>query len=157
MKFSTRDDIEAPIQEVFAALADFEYWERAAMRRGAEVSRTDKSGRMAVGAGWDTRFRFRGKDRQLTIELTEMDSPGRLAFAADAKPVSGTMTIDLLELSPRRTRLNVGSEIKPKTLGARLVLQSLKLAKAKMDKRFHNRVSALCKDIEARLAASRRA
>ena len=42
MKLSTRDDIEAPLSFVFDSFADTESWERAAMRRGAEVTRTAK-------------------------------------------------------------------------------------------------------------------
>lgn len=157
MKFSTREDIDAPIDAVFAALADFDYWERAGMRRGAEVSRSDKQTKTGPGMGWNVRFRYRGRDRALAIRLTELDKPSRLAFSGDSKPVNGTMVIDLLELSPRRTRVNISTEIKPKTLGARLVIQSLKLAKAKMDRRYQTRVTAFCKDIEGRLAPARRA
>ncbi len=35
MKFSTRKDIDAPIDHVFASVSDFQVYERAAMRRGA--------------------------------------------------------------------------------------------------------------------------
>ena len=42
MKLSGRTDIGAPVAFVYAALSDFEGWERSAMRRGADVNRTDK-------------------------------------------------------------------------------------------------------------------
>ena len=41
MKLASKKDVEAPIAQVWAALTDFETWERAAMRRGVEVARTD--------------------------------------------------------------------------------------------------------------------
>ena len=37
MKFSTKEDIDAPIDAVFDMLCEFDQFERAAMRRGAEV------------------------------------------------------------------------------------------------------------------------
>ena len=55
MKFSTREDIEAPIAYVFDRVADFPAYERRALRQGAEVScRTD--GAAQVGTVWDVEF-----------------------------------------------------------------------------------------------------
>ena len=41
MRFTTKQDIEAPLDFVYNTMIDFEAWERSAMRRGAEVERTD--------------------------------------------------------------------------------------------------------------------
>ena len=49
MRFTTKQDIEAPLDFVYRTMTDFEGWERAAMRRGAEVERTDKLTRVGPG------------------------------------------------------------------------------------------------------------
>jgi hypothetical protein len=153
MKLSTRDDIEAPLDFVFAELSDFEGWETAALRRGADVVRADARRGSGVGMGWKVQFVYRGKPRAMTIHLTDLAAPTRLAFQGEATTVEGGMTIELVELSARRTRVVVGTEVKPRTLAARLVLQSLKLAKGKVQKKFDTRVAQLCRDIENRYRA----
>ena len=49
MKFSTREDVEVPIDQTFGIICDFDAYERSAMRRGAEVLRTDNLSRPGVG------------------------------------------------------------------------------------------------------------
>ena len=60
------------------------------------------------------------------------------------------MTIDLTALTPNRTRMNVQARLAPRTLSARLLVQSLKLAKARMTRKFSVRVAQFAKTIEGR-------
>jgi len=157
MKFSTKEDIEAPVDRVFAVLADFETWERAAMRRGADVVRTDKMAAPGPGMGWHVEFTYRGKLRKLDISLLESVPEQKLLLEGIGKPAEGRLSIDLSEMGPRRTRLAIGLEIKPRTLAARLFLQSMKLAKTSVTRRFELRVAQMAADIEDRYRASLRA
>ena len=61
MKLSGRTDVQAPVEFVFDAISDFDFWERAALRRGAEVTRTDKLRQPAPGMSWMIRFGWRGR------------------------------------------------------------------------------------------------
>jgi carbon monoxide dehydrogenase subunit G len=156
MKLSTRDDIEAPIAFVFEHLTDFEAWERAALRRGAEVQRTDRLAAPGPGLSWEVAFDFRGRRRELDLRLDRMEPPVRLVFSGVGPNSEGTLDIELIELAARRTRVAVRLEVKPRTLVARLFLQSLKLAKARVEGRFKSRVAQLAAEIadrHARLAA----
>ncbi len=157
MKFSTREDIEAPLDVVFAALSDFEAWERGAMRRGAEVIRTDRLTEPGPGMGWHVEFIYRGKLRKLDIALAEILPGQRVVLDGQGAPAEGRLELDLVEMGPRRTRVTVGFEIKPRTLAARLFLQSLKLAKSKVNRRFELRVARMAAEIEDRYRASLRA
>lgn len=151
MRFATKQDIEAPVSEVFRTLTDFESWERAAMRRGAEVNRTDKLTAIGPGMEWQARFSYRSKQRELTLRLAELSAPTHLAFAAASNALNGQATVELLELGARRTRMHLVVEITPRTLTARLFLQSLRLARARIDRKFDQRVAHLAVEIETRL------
>ena len=152
MKFSTREDIEAPIEHVFQAVTDFDGFERQALRRGAEVSRQDTHGRPGVGSEWKLRFAFRGKQRNVDARISQFEAPH--GFLADTRSggLEGKVSLELVALSPRRTRMQVVVDLAPKTLSARLLIQSLKFAKGNLNKRFSNRVWQFAQDIEGKYA-----
>lgn len=150
MKLTTRQDIEAPLAQVWATVTDFDAWERAAMRRGADVARTDSLRVPAAGMNWSAKFLYRGKDRSVSIALTRLDAPNRLGFKAGSQAVEADIQIELMEMAARRTRMHVSTEVHPHSLGARLFLQSLRLARARVERKFQTRVATLAREIEAR-------
>ena len=153
MKLTAKEDIEAPIGFVNSVLTDFETWERAAMRRGADVERLDRLHAPGPGMKWRVGADYRGKKRVVEIEILKLLAEQNLTFSFAAKPAEGVLSIDVAEMGPRRTRLVVNMEVKPRTLAARLFLQSLKLAKAKVTRRFALRLSQVGADIEDRYRA----
>ena len=84
MKFSTRQDIEAPAEFVFERFADFEGLERQAMRRGIDVKRKSPSQPRGVGAGWTLKVPFRGKLRDLAVEISYPDVDALIQHGAAA-------------------------------------------------------------------------
>jgi hypothetical protein len=158
MKLATKKDIEAPIAKVWAGLADHQAWERAAMRRGVDVSRTDSLRNPGPGMAWTARFDYRGKSRKADLTLSEMVEPSHLGFSLLSDAIEIVSRVELIEMSAKRTRIIVDSEIKPRSLGARLFLQSLRLARAKVDRKFDSKVGQLAADLEQRARnAGRRA
>lgn len=157
MKLSGRTDIQAPASFVFDVLSDFDYWERAAMRRGADVHRTDKLKEPGAGMAWLIRFGWRGRERQMHMKLVALDRPTQIVFAGDGPSVIVGITCEIVELSAKRCRIIVQTDIKPRTLAARLFIQSLKLAKGKVVKRYESRLTAAAAMIEARYADQQRA
>ena len=154
MRFSTKQDIEAPLDFVHKTMTDFDAWERSAMRRGAEVERTDTLTRTGPGMTWRARFSYRGKMRIFDLRLV-MIEPQALAFNAQSQAVECAIKLDLMEMSARRTRVHVVLDVTPRTLAARLFLQSLRLARARIDRKFEQRVAQLAADIESRHLAVR--
>lgn len=140
MQFTTQQDIDAPAAYVFQRVCNFEAYERQALRNGAQVERTDGRGPVGVGATWDVAFTFRNKDRKLRAVVTELIAPESLVVDTDAKGLNSQTRVTLVALSPNTTRVIVVISLGAKSLQAKLLLQSLRLAKPRLNKRFRKRI-----------------
>lgn len=140
MDLSTRADIEAPIGLVFDELTNFTAFEKAALRRGVEVARLDSRDVAGRGMQWRAVFPFRGRKRAMALKLEDFDRPARLRFDLDAASVTGELLVDLLELSRSTTRLTLKVRLRPLTLSARILVQSMRLAKGRITGRMHDRL-----------------
>ncbi len=156
MQFTAREDVEAPIETVFRAITDFEGFERAMLRRGAEIARTDTLPAPGQGMSWQVQFDFRNRRRGADISLSELDAPNRLVLLAKSGGVNADFKVELVPLSRSRTRMDIVSDLTPTSLSARLVLQPLKLARGKLSNRFRKRVAKFAMSIEDRHQAGAR-
>ncbi|WP_282093823.1 SRPBCC family protein [Epibacterium ulvae] len=151
MDLSTQEDVEAPIAQVFGALSDFEVVERTATRRGVDVVRRGGVGGAELGMGWDISFQLRGKDRNATLELVGYEPSTLIAIEGDGGGITGRFDIELIELSPSRTRIVVRTTLGAKTLPGRLLLQSMKLARGRIAQKYAQRISEYVELIESKL------
>ncbi|WP_431298144.1 SRPBCC family protein [Tabrizicola sp. BL-A-41-H6] len=153
MRLTAKTDIEVPLAEVYRYITDFNAWEDAATQRGAEVARTGVKAD-AVGAGWRVRFAYRGKARNVLVKVARL-VPGEVAaFLIDSPSIEGASQLEVTPLSPRRTRVRVVLDVKPKTLAARVFISTLRLSKARVDRRFEGRVAQLGAALVARYQRS---
>ena len=150
MKFSTKEDLEIPIDDVFHMLSDFDGFERAILRHGADVTRTDKMGVAGVGASWTARATVRGKKREFVVKLVEFDCPNQMLFDVKTKNMTATFLVELVAMSRTRTRMRVELDVRPQTLSARLLMQSAKLARNTLNRRYKTRIAHFATDLEER-------
>lgn len=148
MKFSTRQDIDAPIDFVFRRASDFTGFEKQALRRGIEIERVAELDTVAPGLCWNASFAFRGKPRQIAAELGRFEEPQAYVIHSTSGGVEADLSVDFMALSRAKTRVIVGLDMRPQTLSARLMIQSLKFAKANLYKRFEARVERFGKEIQ---------
>lgn len=145
MKFSTEQIVAAPQEALWAALTDFSRFERDAVTSGAEVHRTDTLTRPGVGMGWRARFDTKGRTREMTAELAEMRDPGALRFAGKLSGMEGDLVFVLTPIGPNKTRLEAELSLRARSITAKLMLQSMKLARGNVAKGFRARVKAFCR------------
>ncbi|MGC8201621.1 SRPBCC family protein [Aliiroseovarius sp. PTFE2010] len=147
MKLSTREDIEAPIEHVYREIADFDAIEKQVLRRGVVLERTDAGGPGGLGRAWKATFEHRGKTRKADARIADVGQPNGYVVFGTIGGVEAEFQIDLVALSRNRTRVVAGVEMRPKTLSARLLIQSLKLGKAGLQRRFARRMKNAAKII----------
>ena len=150
MKLVARYDIDVPVDFVWAEVTDFESWERKAIRRGAEVTRTDRLTKVAACMSWAVSFPFKGQTRQATIAVSELKPTERMVASAQSAMVDVGMTIALIDLTASRTRIEVTTDVRPRSIAARLYIQGLRLVRKKVERQYANRVGQMAVEIEDR-------
>lgn len=141
MKFSTRVDKEVPAEQLFAAIGDFDALERLLISRGASVMRIDPAQEPGTGMGWQIGFDWRGKPRNMRLAVTRYDRPEALAMQGRSQALDMTVNGTVVALSRVKSRLIFELEVRPRNMKARLMLQTAKLGKAQLDKRFERRIT----------------
>ena len=99
---------------------------------------------------WAARAQIRGRMRDIAIRLTRFQPDQSMELGADSGGLLSTVGIELVELSRNRTRLQIGIELKAVTMTSKLLLQSMRLAKGNLDRRFAKRVHDFAKEVEER-------
>lgn len=140
MKFTSRVEIEAPAQAVFDELCDYEAIDKLARKRAVSLKRTDKLAQPGIGMSWQSQFQFRGRIRDMDLRITRYEPPDTLEYIGQTQGFEIACLMQIVSLARSRSRLIITIEVRPKSLGARLLVQSARLGKSGLDRRFDDRV-----------------
>lgn len=149
MRLEDSTDIEVPAQQVFRSLTDIDHFQRLGMRHGLMLRQVEGA-TVQAGAKWVAEFPFRGQMRQLTCRIDSLDAPRAITLSGKSGGYEYGAVIALTALSRTTTRLRVDVEVKPKSLAARILLQTMKLARSRLRNRFAQRLNAFGALIEQR-------
>lgn len=150
MQFFAHEDVEAPVDFVFAEVSNFPALERAALRRGVDVQRTDNMSQTDIGMTWAASYELRRTKMSMALELTRFEPPNALVIEGDSATLGGLITLDVLALSRMRTRISLKVDVHARTLPARLFLQSFKLARVHPGVTFKRKAASFAAGIEER-------
>ncbi|KGJ02143.1 hypothetical protein [Paracoccus sphaerophysae] len=150
MKFSLRQDTDLSAEELFAAISDFARIERMLVRRGADVRRLDPAQEPGAGMAWEIGFDMRGKRRDMRMDVTQFDRPEKIVILGEGESLGLTVEMTVIALTRSKSRMIFEVEAKPRNMRARLMLQTAKLGKAQLDRKFADRVGAFLSDLSAR-------
>ena len=140
MNFTSKQDINAPAEHVFSQLADFDFYESYAMRLGAQVERLEYYSEPQPGMSWNIKGHIRGKERDLELTLDTYRPIDTLAYVCTSNSLSAVINFNIIPLSKTETRMKISVNVQAKGLSARVALQSAKLAKKTLDRKFNSRM-----------------
>ncbi len=148
MLFETREEVDVPRDFAFSHFADFTRYEATARQYGADIRRVNGFSELAEGVAWRGSVVVRGKTRGVEATVTRLSAPEH----AHMDTVVGGMAVgvDLFfdELGPEKTLVRVSAQLKATTLAARLILQTVKLARGRIQSKIDSRIVALANQFE---------
>ena len=78
--------------------------------------------------------------RGLRLAVTRFDRPEQMMMAGHSDALDLTVVATVVALSRVKSRLIFETEVRPRNMKARLMLQTAKLGKAQLDRRFQRRI-----------------
>ncbi|UXU74465.1 MULTISPECIES: SRPBCC family protein [unclassified Paracoccus (in: a-proteobacteria)] len=141
MKFSTRQDTDLSAEQLFQAISSMDAIERLLTQRGASVRRLADGNSRGLGRRWQIGFDWRGKARDITVEVTEVTVPQTVVMRGQSEQFDVTIRMTVIGLGSGKSRLIFETELLPRNMKARLLLQTAKLGKPKLDARFAERIA----------------
>lgn len=149
MKFSTRQDTDLSAEALFQAVSNFTAIERMMSRRGISLRRMDALPQPGPGMSWQIAHDWRGRRREVMLELIRYDSPELLEFAGQSDQFDLVLYMTVVALTRSKSRLIFEVDITPRGMKARLLLQTAKLGKTQLDRRFAKGVADFIGNIAA--------
>ena len=151
MNFTSKQDIVAPAEHVFRQLTDFDFYESYAMRVGAQVERLDNFTTPQPGMCWYISGVLRGKERNVALTLDTFNPVENLSYLCTSKSIDAVVEFTVIPLSKKETRLKASIDVQAKGLSARVALQSARLAKKTLDRKFDGRMHDFAKKLRTNI------
>jgi hypothetical protein len=136
MKFKVSEDLDAPQAMVWDQFTDFTGFENDVRGRGATLTRMGNWTQPAQGAEWRGEVTVRGKSRPIAAKITQVVAPELCVIESRIGGMNCHQEMSFVPLSPAVTRVGLVLDLSADTLTARLLLQTLKLARGRVLQRL---------------------
>jgi carbon monoxide dehydrogenase subunit G len=152
MKLTATEDVAAPIDAVWARLADLPEWERRLGERlGAPLTRLPE-GPIGPGTRWQGTAELKGRRVPVDFGLVAQEVPERLRLEGTLGGIDVSLDARLVALGPERTRLAVETEAQARSLAAKLALKAVQVAMGSLEGRHAKAVASYARHLEREAA-----
>ena len=148
MKLKVAEDVDAPIGFVFAHMSSFTQFETEIRGRGADLTRVGNWTEAGLGVRWRGSVQVRGKMRKIEAEVAEWVPDDTIVTETTVGGMDARYQMTFIALSPEVTRVATELDLKPRTLTARLIIQTMKLARGRVLQRMTATLARQSNEIE---------
>jgi hypothetical protein len=141
MKFKVSEDVDAPRSMVWARFTDFSGLEADTHRQGATLTRVGDWTSPSKGVEWRGEVMVRGTSRALAARVTRLAPQERCLIESRIGGMACSYEMSFVPLSTDVTRVTLVLDLSADTLSARLVLQTLKLARGRVMQRLQGTIA----------------
>lgn len=149
MKFKVFEDVDAPQAMVWARFTDFSGFEADARGRGATLTRVGNWAQATQGVEWRGAVTVRGKSRPITAKITQNVPQELCVIESRIGGMNCHHEMSFIPLSGVVTRVGLVLDLSADTLTARLLLQTLKLARGRVLQRLQAMIARQGNAVEA--------
>lgn len=153
MKFSSGEDIEASAKAIFAPCAITRSFNNKCDVAVSRLCGWTNFPKLA----WACHGRLTsnsGSVGTIFSQVQELKPQQPMLISNESDGLSEDVVVNVVALAPKRARLMLSVELKPKNLSARLLLHSMRFAKNSLDRKFKARIRDLTNKIETAHHAS---
>jgi hypothetical protein len=157
MKFKVSEDVDAPQSMVWARFTDFSGFEEDVRGRGATLTRVGNWTETAEGVEWRGVATLRGKARPISSKVTRLVPEDLCVVESRIGGMECYYEMSFIPLSAEVTRVALVLDLSADTLSARLLLQTLKLARGRVLQKLQGMIARQGNAVEATYRRSQRA
>ena len=151
MRFKATEMINGPIESVFDDFTDLRRIEQELADRGVGLERLDNDTGLVEGAAWHTVVHVKGRQRDADAQLVEVDRPRSLRLEGKSGGMLMDTSLGFTEIGPRKTGLEIVINLRARSVSAKLLLSSFRLARSRMVRGMRKRVAKSARACEARI------
>ncbi len=148
MKFETIEEVSAPQDFTFARFTNYIRYEDMARNFGADIRRVGGFTDVSEGATWRGSMAIQGRTRGVEAVVVAYDPSDYARVDTTVGGMSVVFEMRFEALDGEKTRLVSTAELKAKTLAARLIIQSAKLARKRLQAKISSKIVALANEYE---------
>lgn len=141
MKFKVSEDVDAPQALVWARFTDFSGFEDDIRGRGATLNRVGNWTQTAEGVEWRGEVTVRGMNRAIASKVSRLVPQTLCIVESRVGGMDCHYEMGFVALSPEITRVTLVLDLSADTLTARLLLQTLKLARGRVLQRLQGLIA----------------
>lgn len=132
MKFKVSEDVDAPQEMVWQRFTDFSGFEEDARGRGAVLTRVGNWTQTNEGVEWRGEVTVRGRSRPISAKVTQLRPQELCVVDSRIGGMNCHQEMLFTPLAASVTRVTLILDLSADTLTARLLLQTMKLARGRV-------------------------